>query len=124
VEDASLPSYSKALLGWIAVGLASGGFVIPVLFIYRPELLLRGGSVISTLFTLLFVAIGVFAISTVLFGQFLYKKHKSIELFAVIASGIMLYWPSYIINIIGALLFGIVAVLQYMQYKDKNKIII
>ncbi len=29
------------------------------------------------------------AISTVLFGQFLYKKHKSIELFAVIASGIM-----------------------------------
>jgi TRAP transporter 4TM/12TM fusion protein len=111
-------------VGWIAVGLASGGFVIPVLFVYRPELLLRGGSVISTLFTLLFVAIGVFAISTVLFGQFLYRKYKFIEIVAVIASGIMLYWPSYIINISGLILFSMVAVLQYLQHKDKNKIII
>jgi len=111
-------------VGWIAVGLASGGFIIPVLFVYRPELLLRGGSVINTLFTLLFVAIGVFAISTVLFGQFLYRKYKSIELIAVIASGIMLYWPSYTLNIIGLILFSMVAVLQYLQHKDKNKIII
>jgi TRAP-type uncharacterized transport system fused permease subunit len=119
-----LPPYSKALIGWIAFSLASGGLLVPFFFVYRPELLLRRGSVISTLFTLLFVAIGVFANSTVLFGQFLYRKYKFIEIIAVIASVIMLYWPSYIINIIGALLFGMVAVLQYIQYKDKNKIII
>ena len=111
-------------VGWIAVCLASGGFIIPVLFVYRPELLLRGGSIINTLFTLLFVAIGVFVLNTVLFGKFLYRKYNIIELVTVIASAIMLFWPSYIINISGLILFSMIAVLQYLQHKDKNKIII
>ena len=67
---------------------------------------------------------GIIAMSTVLFHQFLYRKYKFIEIIAVISSAIMLYWPSYIINIIGALLFGMAAVLQCIQYKDKNKMII
>ena len=111
-------------VGWIAVGLASGGFIVPILFVYRPELLLRGDSLISTLLTLLFVAMGIFVLSTFLFGQFLYKKYKFIEMIAVIVSAIMLFWPSYIINISGLILFSMIAVLQYLQHKDKNKIII
>lgn len=104
--------------GWIAVFLASGGFIVPFLFIYRPELLLTG-TTIDTLKTVFVVIIGIFAISTVLFGNFLYYKYKFYETIIVIISAFMLFWPSYIINILGLLTFGLVLLKQY--YKKRKE---
>jgi len=70
------------------------------------------------------VGLGVFAINTVLFHQFLYRKYKFIEIVAVIVSAIMLIWPLYIINIFGVLLFDMVDMAAVFQYKGKNKAII
>jgi len=109
-------------VGWIAAGLAIGGFLVPFIFVYRPELLLGTGyPVIYSFYTLFFVGTGVFAILTVLFHKFLYRKYNIIEIVAVIFSAIMLVFPSYTLNIIGVLLFSIVV---FLQYKDRNKSII
>jgi len=106
-------------VGWIAVTIASGGFLVPIIFIYRPELLLSG-PFIYTLITFIFVGIGIFALNTILFGSSLYKKYKLIETLIVVISVIMLFWPSYYTNIFGLLLFGLIIFYQYKFRRDTN----
>lgn len=106
-------------VGWIAAGLAIGGFLTPILFIYRPELLLIGSSLNHTLYTFSFTVLGVFCLSTIFFGQYLYKKYHLIEIIAMIVSTIMLFWPSYTINILGMLFAGIVVLIQYKSRERK-----
>jgi len=106
-------------VGWIAVAIASGGFLVPLLFVYRPELLLSG-SFIYTLITFIFVAVGIFALNTILFGRFLYKMYKPIEILIVVISVVMLFWPSYYINIFGLLLFCFIILYQYKFRRDTN----
>lgn len=107
-------------VGWIAAGLAIGGFIVPFIFIYRPEILLGGEfTIISSLCTLIFVSIGVFILNTVLFGNFLFRKYRNIESIIVITSAIMIFWSYYVVNILGLLLFGIVALIQY-QSREKR----
>ena len=54
----------------------------------------------------------------VLFGNFIYYKCKLHETIIIILSALMLFYPSYIINITGLLIFGTVILLQYFK---KNK---
>jgi len=114
---ASIAKVKNSLkVGWIAVEIASGGFLVPLIFVYRSELLLSG-PFIYTLITFIFVAIGIFALNTILFGRFLYKKYKLIEILIVVISVIFLFWPSYNINIFGLLLFCLIIFYQY-KFRD------
>lgn len=106
-------------VGWIAVKLASGGFLVPILFVYRPELLLTG-PLINSVITFTFTIIGVFSIITFLFGKFIYKSYNLFEKIIVIIASIMLFFPNYIINVFGFILFSIIFILQY---KSRNKAI-
>jgi len=106
-------------VGWIAVKLAVGGFLVPFLFLYRPELLLAG-TFLETVITLVFVIIGIFALSSVIFGNFLLVRYKSYETLLMLISTIMLLWPSYIINLLGLVVFGLVGGNQFLRRKNES----
>jgi len=99
--------------------LALSGFILPIIFIYRPELLAMEG-IFKALLTTFFVILGTYAMNIVIFGNFIYYKCKLYETIIIIISSFMLYYPSYIINVIGLLCFGIVVLLQYIKRKKEG----
>lgn len=100
-----------------AVKFALAGFLLPFLFLFRSELLFLKGFP-NAFLTMFFVIIGIFALDFVMFGNFIYYKCKLHETIMMILSAVMLFYPSYIFNVTGFLIFGIVILLQYIK---KNK---
>jgi TRAP-type uncharacterized transport system fused permease subunit len=106
-------------VGWIAVGLASGGFLVPFVFIYRPELLLAG-SFLLTMKTLCAVGIGLYALNSVLFGNFLFVDFRFYETLLMLGSFMLLFWPGDVVNIIGLTLFALVLGIQLVRKKHAS----
>jgi len=96
--------------GWCAMKLGIGTYIIPFLFVMRPELLLLGNSdVIQTILACLLSIVGIAAVSIGVTGYFLKSTHW-VKRVAFIISGLLLCVPIMIVNLIAiALLIILVA---------------
>ena len=104
-----------------ATKLAVAGFVIPFMFVYNPALLLDLNKIhiVETTFNVITAIIGVIALAGVVQNYF-YVKLRIYERIMLIAAAFYLITPTYIHSIIGAILLGIVVVLQVNRSKKQT----
>ncbi|MGI2327405.1 TRAP transporter permease [Planococcus sp. YIM B11945] len=104
--------------GVIAAKLAAAAFIIPYMFVLSPALLMMDTSwpeliwVIGTAFT------GMIGVGAGLIGYW-YRKLNWIERVITFAAGIALIYPEGIYSYIGAVVFLILFVLQWMSREKK-----
>ena len=103
-------------MGWIATGLCLPAFLIPYMFVFNPEILLKG-ELLPTLWICFTACIGIFSISAALFGYF--RKPTSIlERLLFAAGGFLLFVPGLFTDILGAVLVASGYISQRLRGKE------
>ena len=105
----------------VSMRLAIAGFVIPFLFLYRPELLLQG-SVPSYIWAVAMVIIFLFNFIISVENYFLQKLTIQERILSIMAAGFSLI-PFMICDIIGIILTFIVVILHVIRFKKDNNLI-
>jgi len=93
-------------VGWRAVLLAIGNFVIPFVWIYNQGLVLEG-SVSEIILAIVAGALGMIALSAGIEGFFL-KRIDWIRRVLLIASGILIFVPNWWPRLVGGLIFVVI----------------
>ncbi|WP_188456099.1 TRAP transporter permease [Virgibacillus oceani] len=108
--------------GVTAVKLAVAAFIIPYMFVSNPILLLQGDANVTNVSIAVITALlGMASISASMIGHFI-NKVNWIERIVLFAGGILLVYPDPIFSLIGFVLAGAIAALQYVQSRsDKAK---
>lgn len=99
--------------------LALPGFMLPLFFIYRPELLFVDPGLFKVTFAFIFTLIGLIAISSLLEWH-LIKKLSFWQAILLLTSIIFLLLPQIWISFIGLIFFGL---LIWIQMKTRKKVI-
>lgn len=96
---AAIADANPMKIGFLACRLGLVAFIIPYMFVYDPSLLLIGsaGSIVIAILTAI---IGVISLAAGLEGWF-GKSLQKWEQLIVVASGVLLIYPSYVSGIIG-----------------------
>lgn len=102
-----------------ATKLALPGFMLPIFFVYRPELLFVNANLLDALIAFISTLAGLVAISALIEWYFV-DKLKIWHAFLLIISSVLLLLPELFTSMIGLVIFGAVI---YIQYKFKDNII-
>lgn len=103
---------------FISMRLAIGGFVLPFLFLYRPALLLQGPWY-ETVWSILMVAVFMFAFIIAVEGFFL-KKMKWQERVLAAVSAVCFLWPVYVLDFVGIVLFAALILWHVSSYRKST----
>jgi TRAP transporter 4TM/12TM fusion protein len=104
--------------GFQAIRLSVAAYLVPVVFMYRPGLILHAGAA-EIAWTSLVTILAVGALASVLEGYF-YRPVKS--LFAkvvVFAAAVLLAWPNLWTDLTGAAILAVLLVLQMTERRGK-----
>lgn len=104
--------------GFNASKLAIAAFIIPYMFIFNPQMLMIEATVTGIVWIIITAILGMIAIGAGLIG-FWYRKLYWIERILAVIAGLLLMYPEGNSDAIGAVLLGIMFVIQLMT-KDKN----
>lgn len=107
-------NYMKTAL--IATRLALPGFLLPVFFIYRPELLLIEGNVFDTFVAFFSTLFGLISISAV-FDRYLINNLSIWQIIILLLASVLTLLPELITSLLGLAIFGIVLLVQLRSKK-------
>jgi len=96
--------------GYQAFKIAGAAYILPFLFVYRPEMLMIGNyfSIIRCIFCLIF---GVITLSSALEGWF-FREVNYLERFLLVVNGILFLKADVYSNVGGILLFLLIIIIQ------------
>ena len=115
---ASIAQSDPIKTGYTAVRLGIVAFVIPYVFIYRPEIILAGSSgALLTVMAILIVSIGVFTLAAGI-NRYLLIKTQWWETVLLLLVSLLMFLPSFISSLIGLVLFGIIVLRQVIVLKN------
>ena len=100
------------MAGVEASRLGIGAFILPILFVYRPSLLLIG-SPLDTAMVVVTTAIGLTAIAAAFTG-YLMGLINPLQRLMLLASSLLLIVPNLTMNLVGVVLFAFVAGGQWL----------
>jgi TRAP transporter 4TM/12TM fusion protein len=104
-------------VGWRASLLAIGNFIIPFVWVYNRGLVLEG-SLSEIILAIVAAALGMVALSAGIEGFFL-KRIAWIQRVLLLASGILIFFPSWWPRLLGGLIFIVIfAWLRVSRRKD------
>jgi len=120
---ASLLASGLAKSSWVktaftGVGLAFPGFLVPFAFIYKPALLLTGGSILTTILFLIMTIIGIISLGSGIVGYLFGSIQNIILRIILIMAGSLMFIPKISINIIGLIIIIFIFSLKYLKYKN------
>jgi len=115
---AGIAGASFWLIGFTAVRLAIVGFIIPVVFVYRPALLLFG-SPLEIVWALVATAIMVVCLASALEGWIL-KRLGVLPRLLLLGAGIALIPPNLLANVAAVILTGLVWLWQVMGQRHAD----
>ena len=118
---AGLSGGNPNTVGFISMRLAMAGFIVPLVFIYQPDLLLREDvNIPITVFTFLVTAVGLVYLCAAFEGAFLtvIGTSKRVLYFAV---ALLLVWPDTLISVVGICIAAVIFVLDYVRYRKMKK---
>jgi TRAP-type uncharacterized transport system fused permease subunit len=106
-------------VGWRAVLLAIGNFVIPFVWIYNEGLVLEG-SLSEIILAIVAATLGMTALSAGIEGFFL-KRIDWIRRILLIASGILIFVPNWWPRLAGGLVF--VMILGWLRISRRKEVL-
>ena len=100
--------------GWAAVKIGAAGFVVPFMFVYEPALLMINGwaQVHVSLLACVSAVLGCICLAGGLHGYFV-ATARPWERAALIVAALLLIAPELISSLVGLVLLGFVAALQW-----------
>lgn len=119
---AGLSGGNPNIIGFNSMKLAMAGFIVPFVFIYQPDLLLRAGiNMPLSLFTFAVTAIGLVFISAALEGALFESIPIVFRVFYGVIS-ILLLVPSTMLSAVGLAAGAVVLLVDYRRHR-KNMIV-
>lgn len=106
--------------GFIAAKLAAAAFIIPYMFVLSPSLLMIDTTLPELAWVLTTAFTGMIAIGAGLIGYW-YRKLNWLERIIAFATGLALIYPEGMSDIIGAISFVVLFILQWLS-RDKNEL--
>lgn len=107
--------------GMASLRLAAAGFVIPYIFVFSPELLLRDVDVMTGIIVVATSLLAVLLLSTAIEGHFM--ENMAWYLRIVIAAGaVLLLTPNMFQDLVGAALVAIVLAVQMYKAKQNDNL--
>lgn len=107
--------------GGAAFKLASAGFVIPYIFVFNPDLLLRDVALLDGVVVVSTAVVAVLLLSTALEGHFM--EPMSWYLRVVVAGGaVLLLMPNLAYDAIGIALVAVVLLIQLFKARQNNNL--
>ncbi|ANU19817.1 C4-dicarboxylate ABC transporter [Planococcus plakortidis] len=106
--------------GFNAAKLAIAAFIIPYMFVLSPELLMIDTTWTQLIWVLITAITGMIAIGAGLIGYW-YRKLNWLERIITFATGIALIYPEGFTDLIGAAVFIVLFVIQWMSKDKKTK---
>jgi TRAP transporter 4TM/12TM fusion protein len=105
-------------VGWVGARIALTGFLIPFVFVYQPEILFQGGTVLGCILAIASAVVGTWAFSGGINGYFF--GNVSVLLRAILAAGgVCMITSGAATDVIG--LGAIVGVIIYQRMSAKSK---
>ncbi|MGD7045317.1 TRAP transporter permease [Jeotgalibacillus proteolyticus] len=103
-----------------AAKLAIGAFIIPYMFVLSPQLLLIDTNAVEISISVITALAGMTAIGAAVIGYW-YRPVHPVERLLAAAAGLMLVYPEGITDILGAVLFIALLVLQFVWKRNDPK---
>ena len=107
--------------GVAAFKLALAGMVVPYLFVYNPDLLLRGVGLLDALVVLLAAAVCILALSVALEGHFMEPMTWYLRILLA-GGGLLVYAPDTMLVLLGAAAILAVVALQMLRAKQNSNL--
>jgi len=118
VFAASSIAQSKMLpTAWHALRLAVAGFVVPVIFIYNPEILFLNGITLEALFYFLTAALGIVCVAIAFERHSFFAPIPPWKVAVYLVVGVVVMWPTMIPSIVGIILFALLNAFDYLMAK-------
>jgi TRAP transporter 4TM/12TM fusion protein len=105
-------NYIKTAL--IATRLALSGFILPLFFIFRPEIIWLKGNFFDTMLAFVSILIGLVSIGAI-FERFLLRKLNLLQMILLAVTAYLSFDPAIWSSLVGILLFGAVILPQYYK---------
>ncbi|MDQ0341193.1 TRAP-type uncharacterized transport system fused permease subunit [Caldalkalibacillus uzonensis] len=103
---------------FVALKLGLTGFIMPFMFIYHPDILLSAENMTKSLLAVMTATVGIVSLAGAIQGWLL-KKTTWVQRLVLFLTAFFLIEPSFLLDIVGVLLFMTILVLQTYQ---KNNI--
>ena len=102
------PEADPMRVGLQAVQLAAPAFIVPFIFVYRPEMLLVDGITPMVLYSLATALLGVYALAAAQVGMVMPGRaaRAAWQRGVLVAGALLLLWPGLATNLAGALLLA------------------
>lgn len=112
-------NYLKTAL--IASRLALPGFMLPVYFVYRPDLLWVDANFFGIIITFISILLGLISLSAV-FERFLMQNLSIWQILILLTSATLSLFPEIWTSLIGIALFGLVIVIQRKNNRSEEQL--
>lgn len=107
--------------GVASVRLAAAGFLIPYVFVYSPEILMRGVDIGTGIFVLITAILGVGLFSTALEGHFMVQMPWYLRI-VMAAAAILLLNSDMVMSLIGAVAAVVILSIQMLLAKNQDRL--
>lgn len=116
---AAISGSNPAATGWAALRISLPAFLVPYVFVYKPELLFIEPKLFSFIFTFSVCCLGVVMLAAG-WERYLFKKISKIRSYLLIIGGIIVIIPETITTIIGIIIAIVVMGKEYLEDKNLN----
>lgn len=107
-------------VGWTAMRLAIPAYIVPFMFVYAPELLLKGTSILEGIIVVITATVGIFMFAVAGAGHFYnVKLNWVLRVVACAAAGLLII-PGFWTDLLGLTGSVLVAWLTYFKSKPKK----
>lgn len=118
---AGISGGSMMKTGFAALKLASAGFVIPYIFVYTPELLLRDVDVLTGIQVVATAVVAILLLGTAIEGHFMEGMHWVLRVVMAVGA-LMLLNATLLYDVVGAALVLVVLGVQMVRAKRNDNL--
>jgi TRAP transporter 4TM/12TM fusion protein len=118
---AGLTGGSPMRTGFASMRLAAAGYVVPYVFVYSPDLLLRGISLWEGLPIIVMAVIGVLLLSVALEGHFMIPVHWALRILLAVGA-VLVMTPDLFLDLIGGAIVLAVLGIVCLQAKSRDRL--
>ncbi|WP_300460606.1 TRAP transporter fused permease subunit [Desulfobacula sp.] len=106
--------------GFQAIRLAMAAFIVPIVYMYRPGLILNG-SILDIIWSVFITVVVVAAMASILEGYFWVRMKSNILKFCVISGCVAIVWPNLWGDILGLIILGLLFFRQIIKARKTRK---
>lgn len=107
--------------GFLSMRLGIVAFVVPFMFVNSPELLLRGGSLVDSMYAFMSALVGVFLLASAMEGYVATRMKLWLRVIAFVG-GFALIIPEFWTDVMGVMILAAIVIQQIVSKKTEKQI--